>query len=290
MEGLSEIHRVQQSKYNDKDNFFNNPNVPGRRVIISGEGKIILNPDSQKFIYFSRSRKHHAYYIFNKIFKIISDELRKAKQDPKFAKLDLPDEFRAFTYYTHVNTEVIKQVKHFFKNYLPPKKVEVVTLQYLNAFSKLFELCATKNNNKTFGKNYPEISDTSLFTGAYGVNDAWLELLKECTVASKTGTIEIPTLLDNILERQHLVKVGNQRLSAVLKCNEPLFEILDSITYRELLNPDFQDKNTPNNITNLLQLIEEHHIYAPTINLDTLFFAERRKEFKDEYHRVIEGM
>ena len=232
---------------------------------------------------------HHAYYLYSKVLKIITKEIEKAKKNPYFAKLNLPEDFRAFRYYTHINTGVIKEVNNLFTNYLPPKKVELVTLQYLNSFCKLFELCATKNHQKTFGKNFPEISDVSTFGGAYGINDMWLELLKTCTVSSKTCTTSVNSILEELLELKHVVKVDDQRLKSILTRNETLFAILDHMTYSELQNPNFQNKNTPNKITNLLELIEEHQMYSPKTNLDRAFFTEQRKIFKDEYHDVLEN-
>ena len=285
---LRQVHRVQDSSKNSSP--FSNNHCPIRRVIVSDAGEIKLNPDSEHFIYFSRTKMHHAYYIYSKVLKIITKEIEKAKADPYFAKLDLPDDFRAFRYYTHINTQVIKEVNNLFTNYLPPKKVELVTLQYLNAFSELFELCATKNHQKNFGKNYPEISDTSTFGGAYGINDAWLELLKACIVSSKTCTVPVNSVLEELLEIKHIVKVDDQRLKSILTRNEAMFEILEHMTYTELQNPEFQDKNTPNKITNLLELIEEHQMYAPHLELDHQFFGSQRKHFKDEYHDTLESI
>ena len=232
---------------------------------------------------------HHAYYLYRKVLKIIAKEIENVKKDPYFTKLDLPTDFRAFNYYSHVNTQVIKQVSNLFTNYLPPKKVELVSLQYLNAFSQLFELCATKNSQKSFGKNYPEISDTSTFGGAYGINDAWLELLKSCVVSSKTCTISVNEILEELLDCRHFVEVGDQRLKSVLSRNQVLFSVLDHMTYTSLQNPQFKDKNTPNEITKLLEVIEEFEMYSPKLDLDRKFFQDQRKLFKAEYHEVLEN-
>lgn len=282
---LKEIYRIQHP--NIDQNPLQNVQYPVKRVIVSDSGKIVLNPDSQQFIYFSRSKKHHAYYLFSKVFKIICNEIKKAQADPYLSKLDLPEDFRVFKFHSQVNVQAIKQVKNLFENYLPPKKVELVTLQYLNAFSQLFEKCATKNSKKQFGKNYPEISDTNAFGGAYGINDLWLELLQECIVSSEVSSISIPRLLDELVSCKYKITVGDQRLKSILSGNAVLFEVMDHITRKKLINPEFKDKNTPNNIANLLNLIEENHMYPPTLQLDKTFFATERKKFKDEYRDTI---
>jgi len=286
MDNLNEIYRIQ----NTDISIPTNKQMPAKRVLVSGDGAIKLNPDTQQFIYFSRTKKHHAYYIYSKVLKIIQEEIKKAQCDPQFAKLDLPDDFRVFKHFTHVNVEAIKQVKNLFKNYLPPQEVELVTLQYLNSFSKLFELCATKNTKKTFGKNYPEISDTRAFGGAYGINKMWLELLNQSIVSSKVATISVDKVLEEVLNCKHIVVVCNERLKSIMNSNDALFQIMEHITYKELQNPAFKDKNTKNDIVNILQLIEEHKMYPPNLNLGKAFFAHQRRVFKDEYDSVLETL
>ena len=285
MENLKETYRMQSTSTETSP--FTNHNLPVRRVIVCpNTGKIVLNPDSEQFIYFSKSRNHHAYYMFRKIMKIISDEIEKAKSSPYFSKLDIPDNFSSYKYFTQINYSVLTTVKNLFENYLPPQKVELVTLQYLNAFSQLFELCATNNLKKHFGKNFPEISDTSIYGGAYGINDAWLELLKTCIVCSKTCTVPVTKILEDIVSfkaRAHANPDSQQKFT----CNQIMLKVLEEMTYTELQNPEFFDKNNSNRIINLLELIEQYHIYSPELDLGKKFFAEQRKIFKTEYQDIM---
>lgn len=285
MDNFKEIYRIQGS---EKNNPFLNTQCPIRRVVVSDTGKIKLNPDSQHFIYFSRTKNHHSYYLYNKVLKIICKEIDRLKKSPISSKLNIPDDFRAFRYYSHLNVEDIKRVTWLLTNYSTLQEIELVRLKQIPAFSELFEYCATKNHQKNFGKSFPEVSDVSTFGGAYGINDAWLELLKACTVSTETANIKVTDVLEELLQCKHIIKISDQRLKSILTCNEALFHIIDHITYKELLNPDYIDKNTPNNITHLLEEIEEHKIYSPKLKLSKRFFAEKRKEFKDEYHESLE--
>lgn len=285
MEKLKEIYRIQGS---EKNSPFLNTQCPLRRVLVSDDGKITLNPDSQHFIYFSRSKNHHTYYLYSKVLKIICKEIDKIKKSSIASRISLPDDFRAFKYYSHLNTEDIKILNNLFTNYIPPQEIELVTLKNLPAFYSLFEYCSTKNNQKNFGKNYPEISDTSTFGGAFGINDLWLELLKECSPISKVAKITVTDVLNELLTCKHLIKVDNQRLKSVLNCNEALLHILEHIQYKNQINPDFLDKNAPNKIINLLEQIEEYELYSPKLKLTKKFFAKERKKFKEEYHEIAE--
>lgn len=287
MDNLNEIYRVQGS---EKNNPFLNPACPIKRVLVSGDGKIKLNPDTQHFIYFSKTRNHHSYYMYSKVLKIISKEIDILRKSSNGSKLDIPNDFRAFRYYSHLNSDDIKKVKELLTNYTEPQEVELITMQYMPAFSELFEYCATKNHQKNFGKNYPEVSDVSTFGGAYGINDIWLELLKQCTVLTKTAQVPVTDILEELLKYKNTVKVTDQRLKSVLNCNQALFEILDHLQYKELSNPDFIDKNTINKITYLLELIEEYRLYSPKLPLTRKFFVSQRKKFKDEYHEILEAV
>lgn len=286
MKHTSEIYRVQNSIIGEPDY---TQQAPLKRVIVSSDGQIALNPDQEQFIYFSRTRKHHAYYMLNKILRIIVSEIEKAKKNPAFAKLDLPDDFRAFTYYADLNINSVKQAKNLFENYLPTQKIELITLETLQAFNELFELCATDNHLKTFGKNFPEVSDMSTFGGAYGINDLWLQLMRQCTTSSSVCTITAVAILERLLECKHLIKVDSQRLKYVFSKNEALFTILDNLPYTTYRNPKFYDKNTINLITQIINKIEQEHCYNPSLNLNRQFFRSERQKIKQNIHDTLEN-
>lgn len=285
MENLREMYRFQSR---DDINSFINSAYPIRRVIVGCDGDITLNPNSEQFIYFSRSKKHHEYYIFNKVFKIIAEEIKRAKKDPYFSKLDLPENFRIYRNMFHLNNSVIKQVQNFFTNYLPPQKVELVTLQYLNAFYELLEQCAIKQKLKDVKLNIkcPEISDTKANnSGAYGINDLWLELLKECLVSTEVCTMSVTDILEEIKNFKNTLPHNS-----TIHLDDFRVQTLAHLTYNKLQNPKFQGKNKVNNIINLLELIEENNMYSPLITLDKDYFTEQRKIFKEEYHNTIEQL
>lgn len=278
------MYRVQ-SLCTDNNPYLNKQ-CPVKRVVISNSGKINLNPDNKKFVYFSRTKKHHCYYIYNKILKMISAELSRLKKDAYFSKAKLPSDFRAFTYHDNLNIRGIKEVKDIFENYLPPKELELVKLEYMDCFRELFEICSILNSKKTFGTNYPEMSDKSRYGGAYGMNTQWLDLLQICTKSTDTTSISIDKFLGYLLECSKDIKIKGQRLSEVMDTNQILFMLLNGLKYTHHMNPDFNDKDAVNKMSNALRLIEDKKLYAPTLQLDKRFFAEQRRKFKEEYHSV----
>lgn len=280
---LDEVYRIQsdnlQTPYRSQ--------FPVRRVFASDEGEIVFNPNNEKYIYFSSNKKHHCYYIFNKVLKLVCEQIKKAKEDPQFRHLNLPEDFRSFTWYSAVNRKIIKDVKYLFCNYLPPQYVELVTLKYLNCFSHLFSKCSVEHNtSKNKIKNVPEITDLSIFGGAIGINDAWLDLLNVCTESSATAKISVNDILDFLLEYNYKTKVSKQSLNNILRDNEDLFRILDYITYTELKNPKFYSKNAKNDIAKYLMTIEHSEQFDrlddSEINVSEMFQITR-KQFK-EYH------
>ncbi|MBO4936754.1 MAG: hypothetical protein J6C90_00325 [Clostridia bacterium] len=284
MNNLPEMYRVQ-SLCTDNNPYLNKQ-CPVKRVVISNSGKINLNPDNQKFVYFSRTKKHHCYYIYNKILKMISAEISKLKKDTYFSKAKLPSDFRAFTYHDNLNIRGIKEVKDIFENYLPPKELELVKLEYMECFRELFEICSTLNSKKTFGTNYPEVPDKSRYGGAYGMNTQWLDLLQVCTKSTDTTSISIDKFLGYLLECSKDIKIKGQRLSEVMDTNQILFMLLNGLKYTHHMNPDFNDKDAVNKMSNALRLIEDKKLYSPTLQLDKRFFSEQRRKFKEEYHSV----
>ena len=152
------VYRVQSPTL--ETNPFFNRHVPIKRVTVSGDGSIEFNPNEQKYIYFSQSEKHHCYYIYHKVVKIINDLLKDAKNRPEYAKLDLPENMagllpgrcNALQYYTNMNIKVMENVQKFFSDYLPPQHVELVSLKYLNSFATLLNDCTVHNTKKCHSK------------------------------------------------------------------------------------------------------------------------------------------
>ncbi len=278
---LLTMYRVQNS--NTQINYF----LPVKRVIVSKFGQLEFNPDQNRYIYFSRTYKHHAYYIFHKVFGIIKGELKKAKANPKLSNLNLPMQFQFFDSYQNVNIKVIKQVKDFFSNYLPPQAVELITFEYLNCFANAFEDCCINNKVKTEGKHVPEISDTRTFQGAYGINDAWLELLKSCIVKTKSCNLSIDKFFGFLLGDSYRAKVDRKSIKNVMRANPFYFEMLNEVTYKHLKNPDFYDKNNVNCVIKSIDKIEKRKLYnCQNRIVDESIFEALKREAKKEIELI----
>ena len=278
MNNLSKMYRLQG---NSKPLQSVMHNAPVKRVIISSFGKIEFNPDERRFIYFSKTNTHHVYYIFNKVIKIIIDELNRNHDTLIYNKLGLPSQIMPYHFYNQSYKSIIKNVKDFFKNYLPENCLELVTFNYLHTFSEFLLKASTSNKCKK-NQGLPEISDTRMFGGAYGINDAWLELLKACIVSSEQTKLNLDNFFDFILDNSYRGANCRVTLKQVLLKNPEFFNLLNILTYAELKNPDFYNKNNINKMKQSISEIEEKHLYNSNITLSKQDFLQVKKQLKQE--------
>ncbi len=266
------------------DDGLNTKNLPVKRVLLSGGGQLIFNPNSDKYIYFSRSAGHHIYYLYSRVFKIVKEELRWAKNNDAYRKLNLPDDFRAFTFRTNVNVDMIKDVQNFFKNYLPEKSIESIELDYMAGFGKMLEECSVYNVKKKLKMNCPEVSDPHVVGGAYGINDAWLDLLDSCTYQSRSVNITFDYVFDFLRDTAYKGKVSRQVLKYVLEDNPYLADVTKGVVYATIANPKFFDKNNVNRIISNLEVIEENALYNPDRRCaNEEYFDAKKRELKEEF-------
>lgn len=275
---LNKMFRVQ-SNVKPSQNVMQN--APVKRVIISSFGKIEFNPDERQFIYFSKTDTHHVYYIFNKVIKIIVDELHKNNNLQAYKMLHLPEQVMPYYMYSQIHVNILKSVKDFFKNYLPENCVELVTLNYLNSFSDFF-LKASINNKKKHLQSVPEVSDTNAFGGAYGINDAWLTLLKSCITSTSQTKLNLDNFFDFLLDNSYRGAICRTTLKQVLIKNPEFFRLLNILTYTELQNPEFYDKNNINRMKKSIAEIAKQKLYNPNSNLIKQDFNTIKKQLKEE--------
>ncbi|MBE5757761.1 MAG: hypothetical protein E7345_02385 [Clostridiales bacterium] len=289
METNNRLFRMQSN--NDELNSFTNSNMPIRRVVISDDGEITFNPDEHKYIYFSRSPKHHYYYIYKKILKIINDELKRAHAENNFEynipanlKRYLPARFTSLKHYTTFNTNVIRNVQTFFRDYLPPKYVELVSLTYLNAFTEFINKCVVHNMKKIDNPG-PEISDTAIYGGAYGINDAWLDLLKCSITHSENCTISIDQFFDFLIDNCYYSENTRHDIEKLSE-DKQFFDMLNYFTYKKLLNPQFYDRNNINDAIRYIEKIEREQLFAHKRELTPYYFRQVKSNFKNEIHEM----
>ena len=281
--GLLKLHRVQANELYTNDSYFlQSLNKPVKRVSVSNMGEIGFNPDSKHYVYFSKTDEHHIYYIFNKVIKIIIDQLEQSNQEVISSKLKLPDDkILPYYFYSSSHTQVIKQVKDFFLNYLPENCVELVTLNYLNSFSDFFNRCSISNKIKR-NSTLPETSDIKTFGGAYGINSSWLDLLKCCTVSTSQSKLYLDDFFTFMIDNSYKGATCRTTLKQLLIKNPEFFEILNLTTYVELQNPTFKSKNNINNIRKALTEVENQGLYKPEAGLSVCDFKKQVKIFKND--------
>ena len=286
---MDSMYRVQSPVIDS--NGFNVKNLPVKRVLISDEGTIQFNPNSDKYIYFSRSRDHHLYYLYTRFFKMVKEELIWAKRLEQGKNYCLPDDFRVFTFHTNVNVDMLKNVKSFFNNCLPKKSLEIVELDYMPSFTSLLEECCVYNVKKKQDFNCPEISDPHVVDGAFGINDVWLDLLNSCVVETKSANVDFDFMFDYIIDTAYKGRVSRQILKHVLADNPYLLEVTDGLTYTTLSNPKLFDKNNANRIISNLEVIEEGNLYnTDRIKEPSEYFYEKKRELKNEMHMIKSEM
>ena len=286
---MRKMYRVQSTV--SVDDGLNTKNLPVKRVLISDDGEIAFNPNSDKYIYFSRSKNHHLYYLYSRFFKIVKEELVWAKRLDSYKHLGLPDDFRVFTFHTNVNVDMVKDVQSFFNNYLPKKSLEAIQLQYMDSFGKMFEECSVYNVKKKEKLSCPEISDPHVVDGAYGINDAWLDLLNCCTVQTNSARVDFDQMFSYIIDTAYKGRVSRQLLKHVLEDNPYLLDISKEMAYTTLSNPTFFDKNNANRIVTNLEVIEQEELFNP--NREEIYkgyFDDKKRELKSELREIKSEM
>ncbi len=257
--------------------------LPVKRVLISGVGKIDFNPDSRQYVYFSRTDKHHVYYVFNKVFKIVAEEINRF--DKASAILPGHDKMSVNDFYNAVNKSVLRDIREFLKDYVPSSSVELVSLSYLSSFYNFFVDCATSNKQKQTD-HIPELSDTHFYGGAFGVNDAWLDLLKHCTTETSSSIIYLQDFFDYILQTQQNFSSARKTIRAYLMYNPSFMEILENIRWRTQVNPDFYDKNNKNQIRSALTTIFDEGQYNPDKHLSRRDFLRVKQDIISEMEQI----
>ena len=276
---IRKMYRIQ-SVARDSDGL-NTKNLPVKRVLLSDDGEITFNPNSDKYIYFSRTENHHLYYLYSRFFKIVKEELVWAKRLDKYKHLNLPDDFRVFTFHTNVNVDMLKDVQSFFRNYLPKKSLETIQLDYMGEYGKILEDCVVYNVKKKEKMNCPEISDPHVVDGAFGINDAWLDLLNCCTIQTNSANIDFEQMFSYLIDTAHKGRVSRQILKHVLEDNPYLLDITKGITYKTLANPAFFDKNNANNIVANLEVIKQDNLFNPARQeIHEGYFDDKKRDFK----------
>ncbi len=264
-------------------NCANNPcvskNTPVKRVIINSIGKVEFNPDCHQFIYFSRTKNHHVYYVFKKMLKIISDEFNANKHLSRTFK---DKEVKPSDFYTGMSMSLIKQIRRFFNGYIKPTQVELVMMHYLEAFNRFFESAARPNKSKPSGEKSPEISDTSMFGGAYGLNGPWLELFRTVNPTSSITRLSVDRFFDVLIDTEQMYTHMRRTLKSFVFNNPDYANFLETLTYCNLQNPDFYDKNASNNIVKWVNEIEKGQLYNQDAGLNKRDFARVKRELRFE--------
>ena len=109
------------------------------------------------------------------------------------------------------------------------------------------------------------------------------------TIESKTAKLSLDRFFGFLMEESYYGKVGRARLEE-LQEDKGFFKLLESMTFTELQNPKILDKNNINNVTRLVNRIEDLHQYNPNITFTDKYFHDTITDFKHEIKEVRETL
>ena len=132
----------------------------------------------------------------------------------------------------------------------------------------------------------PEISDTRYYHGAYGINDAWLELLKCSTVSTKTTNLYLDKFFEYYIANSSYSSSAKASIHGILKENPKFFELMENLTYAELNNPDFLAKNNANNMVKYINKISKNKLYNTEKEVLPSVFTQAKKDLKAQLEEI----
>ncbi|MBQ4558025.1 MAG: hypothetical protein IJA61_01450 [Clostridia bacterium] len=262
-----------------------------KRVDVLSSGDVDFK-DMQSYLYLSKTKGHHSYFLFIKMLDLIDSELKFIKSNEYYKKAQLPENVSELMHtsrqngtYSKLNTKLLKEVQAFFKEYLPSESVELVSLEYLNSFNELINTCAISNSVKEEGDQSPEITDTGKSGGSYGVNGVWADLLRRSVVSSSTSSLSMNSFFDFLIEESYFGYKSRGKFSEIIE-DEGFAKVLSQLPYVTKKNGVFLQSNNTNGIISDIQRIEKDHIYPQGIVLSPTYFTKQRAAFKAEVKEV----
>ena len=280
------MYRVQSHNSNRKLDI--NKAYPIKRVIINGVGKIVWMQNASQYIYFSRTDKHSCYYLFNKVLKIVYEELARYKYENLNEEFSILKSYRVFSKEIYFSEQAIKRVWNFFNAHIKTDKLEIVTLTYLEGFTKFIEDCSI-HNNKISGVALPRRADRSTCGGGYGLSDAWLELLKCTTVSTEVREISINKFFEVLLDVTNYKRINKMTLNEVIEARPILFSLTKFFTSKRIENPDLYEKDNLLRINRAVEKIKKEQLYnKESIANPTKYFREMKRSLREEVNEFLE--
>lgn len=259
---LSTLYRVQSVV--DGRTF---QTLPAKRVSLSDAQGLIFNPDHTRYIYFSPSSVHHAYFINKKLIDTINYFLDKyGKRVNCLVSRDFD------------NLPKVKTALSELGDLRKDVKVESIALEYLAVFKQMIDDCAVKQGKtQTDEKAYiPEISDTKRYGGGIGLAESWLDLLKDTTVFIRKKEISIDDLFMNIVSRKKMSK-------------REVFNLFDTKKHTLQGIYHIRDKNGANAIRHDVMKIEENGEYNQNeLTCQKDYFSSFRRELKHQRELALD--
>jgi hypothetical protein len=189
-----------------------------------------INPDDLNYIYFSKSIKHHEYYVKKKIIKIINDDILE-----NYSNLKL--DHTAF-----LKPDSFKKIIKVIENHPLDNKTFSIEFSLSQTFNELLKNNHINNRNKKALDRRIEVVDTTKYKGGLGFCDEWLEVFNIFTYFYSYQRITKENILDFLYAYRKIITEGAKidptgfllnRKNCVIKVNEKIY--YDFMKY-ELMN------------------------------------------------------
>lgn len=213
---------------------------------------LIYGGESQetKYIYLSKSLRHHQYYMRKRIIQLINREILKESSFQLTPK-------------TLQNLSYYREILQYIKNYQEPLNINSIELNFCPVFLNLIQGNGITNMMQKRNRKI-EIVDYKKNGGGYGFCDDWLRLLNHLTIFYRFRKITLEDIVSIVNKYRMIILYGrtfksdlSRQTKSNLKVNPSLFndfakydiiEIMERLCESTLIEPSSPFGKTPTNM------------------------------------------
>ncbi len=202
--------------------------------------------DQDRYIYFSRTERHHYYFTLKRIRQLLNAVV--LKDTPyMLSRKQIEDE------------ESFHRIKELVINSEKMRGLSSIRLVCDSHFNTFLQENSINNQHKSKDIGIERV-DRKCFGGGYGVSGPWLDLLNDLTYFSSFSRITLQDVLDLLDEMKKLHSQGNPKLmKSILEKKYRIFKI----------SPSLYDDFHRYTIMDDLERIYEQGLYLPTSSFAT---------------------
>lgn len=232
------------------------------RINYSFQQSHFYSIDLHRYIYFSKSNRHHGYYTAKRLKQFINQKI-------------LSNSELSLSYPTLLNHDVFKKILSEIENYDSFEPMMSIEFRLSSLFQKLLEKNYVSNHRKAKQDRRIECVDVTKYQGGIGLCGSWLTVYQILTYFYCYQRITKENLFDFLYALRYNAIHSGSSLRV-----EPTSFLLNSknrvVRLNEQLHYDFKKYE----LMNALQEIVEQHLYFPNSILAT--------QSGDEIRRIVE--